>query len=182
MDIMKTKILIFLAIGSFQLLTAQKLISKNAHIFFYSHTPMEDIEANNNQVASILDPATGTFQFSLLVKSFEFKRTLMQEHFNENYIESDKFPKASFTGIITDFIKVDLKKDGSYPVEVKGDLTLHGVTKPVTVSGTINVIKGIVSAKSQFNLIPQDFKIAIPDLVKDKIAKEITVVVDVNYN
>jgi hypothetical protein len=180
---MKSKlVIIFIIIGSLQVMQAQKLISKNAHIFFYSHTPMEDIEANNNQVASILDPATGSFQFSLLVKSFEFKRALMQEHFNENYIESDKFPKSGFSGKITDFGKVDLKKDGSYPIEVKGDLTIHGVAKPVTVNGTIEVSKGIVSAKSKFTVIPQDYNIIIPDLVKEKIAKEITIDVDVTYN
>jgi hypothetical protein len=173
---------LLLILGSFQLLSAQKLISKNAHIFFYSHTPMEDIEANNNQVASILDPSTGTFQFSLLIKSFEFKRTLMQEHFNENYMESDKFPKSGFNGKITNIEKVDLKKDASYPVEVRGDLTMHGVTKPVSVTGTIEVNKGIISAKSKFTVIPQDYNISIPDLIKEKIAKEITISVDVTYN
>jgi polyisoprenoid-binding protein YceI len=179
---MKFRIIILAILTISSLASAQKYISKNAHIFFYSYTPLEDIEANNNQVASILDAATGTLQFSLLVKSFEFKKTLMGEHFNENYIESDKFPKASFNGKITNFDKVDLKKDGSYPVEVKGDLTLHGVTNPVTINGTIDVSKGIVSAKSKFNVVPQDYKISIPDLVKDKIAKEITVSVDVTYN
>lgn len=179
---MKTRIIILAFLTLSSVLSAQKLISKNAHIFFYSNTPMEDIEANNNQVASILDPATGTFQFSLLIKSFEFKRTLMQEHFNENYMESDKYPKSGFNGKITNFEKLDLKKDGSYPVEVSGDLTIHGVTNPVKIAGTIDIVKGIVSAKSKFTVNPQDYKISIPDLVKDKIAKEITVSVNVTYN
>ena len=180
---MKTSLLVVLfTFALIPLISAQKLISKNAHIYFYSYTPLENIEATNNQVASILDPATGSFQFSLLIKSFEFKRALMQEHFNENYMESDKLPKASFTGKITDFNKVNLKADGTYPVKVTGDLTIHGVTKPVTVDGTIEVKSGIVSAKAKFMVVPQDYNIVIPDLVRDKIAKEITVNVEVTYN
>jgi hypothetical protein len=179
---MKTAIILILTLVFSTTTHAQKLISKNAHVFFYSYTPLENIEANNNLVASILDPATGTFQFSLLIKSFEFKRALMQEHFNENYMESDKFQKSSFTGKIANFEKVNLKADGTYPVEVKGDLTIHGVTKPVSVEGTIKVVKGLVSAESKFTVVPQDYNIAIPDLVKEKIAKEITVTVDVTYN
>lgn len=179
---MKTSIILILALAITPLLSAQKLISKNGHINIHSSTPMEDIDANNNLVASILDPATGTLQFSLLIKSFEFKRALMQEHFNENYMESDKFPKSSFTGKITNFDKVNLKADGVYPVEVKGDMLIHGVTKPIVANGTIEVNKGIVSAKSKFTVIPQDYNIIIPDLVKEKIAKEITITVEVTYN
>jgi hypothetical protein len=179
---MKIKFIILAIFGLSQIICAQKLISKNGHIFFYSYTPLENIEANNNQVASILDPAAGTFQFSLLVKSFEFKRSLMEEHFNENYMESDKLPKSSFNGKIKDLSKVDFKKDGTYPVEVEGDLTIHGVTNKVSTTGTIDIKKGVVSAKSKFTVIPQDYKIAIPDLVKEKIAKEITIEVDVTYN
>jgi polyisoprenoid-binding protein YceI len=179
---MKISLILFLFLAISPVLSAQKLISKNARIYFYSYTPMENIEATNNQVASILDPATGSLQFSLLIKSFEFKRALMQEHFNENYMESDKFPKAGFNGKISSFDKVNLKADGSYAVEVTGDLTLHGVTKAVTATGTIEVVKGVVSAKSKFTVIPQDYNIIIPDLVKEKIAKEITIEVSVTYN
>jgi len=95
-------ILIIIALTAiFASVNAQKLVSKNSHIWFFSHTPMEDIEGHNRQAVSILDPATGDLVFNLLVKSFEFKVALMQEHFNENYMESDKFPKAAFKGKLT---------------------------------------------------------------------------------
>ena len=93
-----------------------------------------------------MDPATGEIAFNLLVKSFEFKIALMQEHFNENYMESDKYPKASFKGKITNLDKINFKKDGVYPAEVIGDLTIHNVTKPLTAKGTLEVKGGTVTA------------------------------------
>jgi len=179
---MKINIFLIVLLGLTQMISAQKLISKTGHIRIYSHTPMEDVDAENSQVASILDPSTGTLQFSLLVKSFSFKRTLMEEHFNENYLESDKLPKSMFTGKINNLASIDLKKDGSYPAEVNGDLTIHGVTKPVSASGTIEVKQGKITAQSKFNVDPKDYNIIIPDLVKEKIAKEIEVTVNVTYN
>jgi hypothetical protein len=179
---MKIKIILFIILGLSQVISAQKLISKTGHIHIYSHTPLEDVDAQNKQVASILDPSTGTLQFSLLIKSFVFVKTLMGEHFNENYMESDKFPKSTFTGKINNLGSIDFKKDGTYPTDVSGDLTIHGVTKPVSAKGTIEVKQGIVSANSKFNVDPKDYNIVIPDLVKEKIAKEIEITVDVTYN
>lgn len=160
---------------------AQKLVSKSGHIWFYSHTPMEEIEAHNRQVVSILDPTTGDLQFSLLIKSFEFKVALMQEHFNENYMESDKYPKASFKGKITNLAAIDLKKDGVYPAEVTGDLTIHNTTQKVTTKGTLEVKGGTVTAKAKFTVVPKDYQIVIPALVENKIAKEMEITVDVPY-
>lgn len=180
---MKSKILaLFFLVVSFQLANAQKYVSKNGHIRFYSHTPMENIEADNRQVASILDISNGEIVFTLLEKAFEFKVALMQEHFNENYMESDKFPKASFKGKITNYSKVDFKKDGVYPAEVAGDLSLHGVTKPLTTKGTIQVKGTAITAMAKFVLVPQNFDIKIPQLVENKIAKEMEVNVDITYN
>ncbi len=180
---MKSKILaLFFLIVSFQFASAQKYVSKNGHIRFYSHTPMENIEADNRQVASILDVSNGEIVFTLLEKAFEFKVALMQEHFNENYMESDKFPKASFKGKITNYSKVDFKKDGVYPAEVTGDLSLHGVTKPFTTKGSIQVKGTTITAMAKFVLVPQNFDIKIPQLVENKIAKEMEVNVDITYN
>jgi hypothetical protein len=179
---MKKTLLILAAFSLVQLVSAQKLISKNGHIWFYSYTPMEEIEAHNQQVVSILDETTGTLQFNLLVKSFEFKRSLMQEHFNENYMESDTYPKSGFNGRITHPDKIDFKKDGIYPAEVTGDLTIHGVTKQVTIPGTITVKGTTVNAKAKFEVIPQDYNISIPEVVKEKFAKVMDVNVDVTYN
>jgi len=180
---MRTRILIIIALTAiFASVNAQKLVSKNSHIWFFSHTPMEDIEGHNRQAVSILDPATGDLVFNLLVKSFEFKVALMQEHFNENYMESDKFPKAAFKGKINNNASVDYKKDGVYPAEVTGDLTIHNVTKPITTKGTITVKGGTVTAVAEFIVKPSDFDIAIPSVVENKIAKEVKVTVDAAYS
>jgi hypothetical protein len=178
---MKKILFIILTVGLFQISHAQKYISKTGHIWIYSYTPMEVIEGHNHQVVSILDATTGDLQYSLLVKSFEFKVALMQEHFNENYMESDKLPKSSFKGKLTNLNKIELKKDGIYPAEVSGDLTIHGVTKPVTTTGTIEVKGQTITAKAKFTVSPKDYDIVIPSLVEDKIAKTIDVNVDVTY-
>jgi hypothetical protein len=179
---MKKLAVLFMCFYCITPLCGQKYISKDGHIWFYSHTPMEDVEAHNRQVVSILEISTGDVGFSLLMKSFEFKTALMQEHFNENYIESDKYPKALFKGKIKDNSLVNYKKDGVYAVEVSGDLTIHGVTKLVTAKGTIEVKGKSITAKSKFVVTPKDFDIKIPSLVENKIAKEIEINVDVTYS
>ncbi len=178
---MRTLIIFSVLLVTSQLITAQKFICKNGHISFSATTPLENIEATNNQAVSILNPEDGTLQFSLLVKSFEFKVALMQEHFNENYMESDKFPKAGFTGKITNIETIDFKKNGTYPAEVSGNITIHGVTKPITTKGTLTVAGKSINAKAKFIVMPKDFDIEIPSLVEDKIAKEVEVNVDVTY-
>jgi hypothetical protein len=160
---------------------AQKFIAKTGHIWFFSHTPMEEIEAHNHQAVSILDPATGDIQFSMLNKAFEFKVALMQEHFNINYMESDTYPKSTFKGKITNLNKIDFKKDGTYEAIASGDLSMHGVTQPVTITGTIIIKDGLPTVQAKFKVVPGDYKIIIPDLVKEKIAKEMEVTVDVAY-
>ena len=179
---MKTILVLLAIVILSQATTAQKYISKNGHIWFFASTPLEDIEAHNNQVVSILNVADGTLQFSLLVKAFEFKKALMQEHFNENYMESDKIPKSSFTGKITNNDQIDYKKDGAYPAEVTGELTIHGVTKSVPAKGTIIVSGKSITAKAKFIAMPKDYDIEIPSVVENKIAKEVEVNVDVTYN
>lgn len=180
---MKSRIICFLlAVSLFQLVSAQKYITKNGHIWFYGETPLEEIEAHNRQVVSSLDASNGEMAFVLLNKSFEFKRALMQEHFNENYMESDKFPKANFKGKIDNLGKIDFKKDGTYPAEVSGDLTIHGVTKHVTTKGTIVVKGNTIAANSKFLVVPTDYGIRIPSIVENKIAKEMQVTVDMTYS
>jgi hypothetical protein len=179
---MKTRILLLAILIASQAVTAQKYISKNGHIWFIASTPLENIEAHNNQAVSVLNPDDGTIQFLLLIKSFEFKVALMQEHFNENYMESDKIPKASFTGKVTSIDQIDFKKDGTYPAEVTGDLTIHGVTKSVSVRGTFTVSGKTLYAKAKFITMPKDYNINIPAVVENKIAKEVEVNLDVTYN
>lgn len=178
---MKTTFWIIFLLAFTLSVSAQKYISKTGHIWFYSHTAIEDIEAHNNQVASILDAATGDIQFSLLIRSFEFKIALMQEHFNVNYMESETYPKASFKGKITNLDKINFKTDGSYDALAEGDLTIHGVTKHVSIPGKVIVKNGLPTVQSKFKVLTEDYKIVIPDLVKEKIAKEIEVTVDISY-
>lgn len=159
----------------------QKFMTKTGYIGFYSHTPLEDIKADNNQVAGAVDISTGELVFQVLVKSFHFEKALMEEHFNENYMESDKFPKASFKGNITDLSSVDFKKNGLYEVNVSGDLTIRDVSKKVTAKGTVEVVSGGLSADSKFNIAPEDYGIKIPGVVREKIAKNVEITVSMKY-
>ena len=163
-------------------LHAQKYITRNGHIGFYSHTPLEDIKADNNQVASILDISKNEIVFQALMKSFIFDRALMQEHFNENYVESDKFPKATFEGKIIKPENLDLTKKGKYDVTVEGNMTIHGVTKKISEPGQMEVSDGDITAHSEFLVKPEDYNIDIPGVVRQKIAQDITVKVDMKYS
>jgi polyisoprenoid-binding protein YceI len=142
---------------------------------------MEDIEAHNSQVVSILDISTGEIGVSMLMRSFNFRKALMEEHFNENYIESGKYPKATFKGRITNLDKLDLSRNGKVALEVTGDITLHGVTKPLAIEVEGTVINGTLQAKSVFALAVKDFKIEIPRLVRDNIAETVEVTVSLHY-
>ena len=129
---------------------------------------MEDIKGDNNQVAGVLDISTGEMVFQALIKSFHFDRALMEEHFNENYMESDKIPKSSFKGKITNLSSVNFSKNGTYDVTVEGDLTIHDVTNKISTKGTIEVVSGGINANSKFNIVPEDYKISIPRCGKGK--------------
>ena len=155
-----------------------RYFTKTGKIDFYSKAPMEDIEAKNKTVTAVIDTKTGAMQFAVQMKGFEFEKKLMQEHFNENYVESDKFPKGEFKGSITNNQDINYAKDGSYPARVKGKLTIHGVTKEVETSGTIKVAGGKLDASSTFNILLSDYDIKIPSVVKDKGSNNVKIVVD----
>jgi len=159
------------------LLNAQdRFGTRNGHISFLSQTPVENIEADNYKVSCVLDVSTGALQFAALIKAFEFEKALMQEHFNENYMESNTFPKAEFKGKVEGFSAEQLKTPGDHKVTVRGDLTIHGVTKSVQHPGTLTVQKdGTVKASSDFVVKPEDHGIAIPGVVRKNIAETITV-------
>lgn len=160
----------------------ERYMTRNGHIAFFSATPMENIEANNHKVTSVWDVTTGALQFAVLIKAFEFEKALMQEHFNENYMESNTFPKAEFKGKLTGVSADQLKKAGTYDAVVTGDLTIHGVNKPVTAKGTVTVdAAGAIKASSDFAVKPEDHGIKIPGVVRQNIAQEITVKVRLDY-
>ncbi|WP_151085894.1 YceI family protein [Hymenobacter baengnokdamensis] len=153
-----------------------KFMTRAGHISFFSASIMEDIEARNDKVAAVFDLATGQIAFSVPIHEFQFKRTLMQEHFNENYMESEKFPKATFTGQINNAAQV-LKQlpTATQTVEAEGNLTMHGVTHKVLVTGTLQVRDGQLVVFAYFNVAPADFSIDIPLLVREHIAKSVSV-------
>lgn len=159
---------------------AQTFLTRNGFIGFYSKTPMEDIRAENRQAYAMIDVAKKNIAFTLLVKGFTFQKQLMQTHFNENYAESDRYPKASFVGTYSG--DVDVNKNGVYPVVVKGQLTFHGVTRPIEAPASIEVQDGVLTGKSEFKLKPADFDVEIPALVRDKIAQQMDVRVLVKCN
>lgn len=158
-----------------------KYYTKSGNVSFYSKSPMENIEAHNGKGVSVFDIASGRLEFSVLLKGFEFEKAKMQEHFNEEYVESDKFPKAVFAGNIKDIGAMKVGKDGTYTVQVSGTLTMHGVTKPQNAQATFTVKNGTISAVSQFTVPLSDYDIKIPSLVADKISNIIEIVINVPF-
>ena len=161
---------------------AQKFFTRDAKIQFNSDAPMEKIEAVNKSGTAVLDTQTGKMEWKVLIKNFIFEKALMQEHFNENYLESSKFPNATFKGALTDPGSVNFSKDGAYKVKAKGTLEIHGVKKELEIPGTITVKGSVVSVKSNFIAACTDYNIQIPGVVREKIAKEINVTVDAALN
>jgi hypothetical protein len=156
----------------------EKYFTKSGQIIFSSKTTLENIEAHNKSVTCVLDTKSGNLQFAVLMKGFEFEKALMQEHFNENYVESHKFPKAEFKGQIINSSEINYSKDGNYQARVKGKLTIHGETKEIETTGTVVVKGGKIKADAGFVVELVDYKIEVPKLVKDNISKSIHVTID----
>jgi hypothetical protein len=157
-------------------LAQERYGTRTGETTFFSATPMENIDAVNHAVACVYDVTTGMVEASMLMKGFEFKKAKMQEDFNESYVESDTYPKSVLNGKVTGFGASDLKKEGSYKAKIDGDLTLHGVTQHVTLDAQIAVgANEALTVTSDFILKPEDYKIVVPAVVRDHIAKEIQV-------
>jgi polyisoprenoid-binding protein YceI len=157
----------------------QRYITKTGHIWFHSDAPLETIEAHNNQVNAAMDIQSGAFVFKVLMKAFIFEKALQQEHFNENYVESNKYPNATFQGKITNIDQIDFTKPGTYDAEVSGELTIHNVTNKVTAKGTFEVTPDMIHGKSKFSIRIADYNISIPEIVAQKIAEVVDIYVDV---
>ena len=152
--------------------------TKSAQVNFFSRTPAEDISAINNQVESKLIDKTGQVMFGLLIKSFRFENELMQEHFNgADYMNSTKFPKGEFKGIIANIAAINFTKDGTYKVTGDGNLTIKGITKKVATKGTITIAKGKVTMKSMFKINVKDFGVD-----GTEVAKDLEITVTANYD
>lgn len=178
---MKRFALLFsLLVLGFTSVQAQKYFTRAGKIIFSSDTPIEKIEAQNQKATCILNAADGRMEFAVLIKAFQFEKALMQEHFNENYMESGTYPKATFKGNISNIEAVDFSKDGTYEVNVAGDMTIHGVTQTVSTTGTIAVKDGKLSAEATFETKPEDYDIKIPSVVRKNIAEIVQVIVAVD--
>lgn len=147
--------------------------TKTAELTLFSEAPMEDIEAVSKTAYGILNTGNGEIQFGVSIRSFRFRKSLMQEHFNENYMESDKYPAAKFKGKLN--TPVDVSKDGEYQVTATGDLEVHGVTKRRSIMGIIKVSGGRLEINSAFDVKCQDHNIKIPALVFKNIAETIRI-------
>lgn len=156
---------------------SQRYRAVESNIRFYSEAPLEDIKAINEDAASVLDVATGDIVFSVPINKFIFEKSLMQQHFNENYLESDKYPKSLFLG---SFNPEDLR-EGENEITVNGKLSLHGQQREISVTGTMIKGENVITAKAVFTVLLVDYKIKIPKALFYNIAEEIEVTVYFNY-
>ncbi|AXY78714.1 YceI family protein [Paraflavitalea soli] len=155
-----------------------KFFTKSGRISFVSKGNVETIAAKHKGITCVLDTKTGAVQFAVLMKGFEFAKALMQEHFNENYVESDKYPKADFKGTIVNNPEVNYTKDGTYAAKVKGTLTLHGVSKEIETAGKVTVKDGKPQLNTELTILLSDYAIKIPAIVKENISNTVVITVD----
>lgn len=155
--------------------SAQKVVTKDANVTFDATSSIESIKAINKSGSVALNILTGDVAARVQVKNFIFAQALMQEHFNENYMESNKYPSATLKGKITNISELQLAKNGTYKANVQGTLEMHGITNNVTVPATLVVNNGTINFKSNFVVRCADYKIDIPSVVADKVAKEVKI-------
>lgn len=174
-DIMKTILIIaFASLFSLQAVKAQQVYAtRNGKISFYSFAPIEDIDAHNKNVGVVLRTSDNEIAFVALMDLFEFRRKKMQKDFQQDYLHTDEFPRATFTGKINE--KIDLAKDGTYPVTVTGKLNIHGVEQTRTEQGTITVNGPLISIESRFQVRVKEFGVEIPRLLTQNIAEMVEV-------
>jgi polyisoprenoid-binding protein YceI len=154
-------------------LAQDKMFTKTGVVTLDAEGAMKDVEeikATTKTANCVVVPSTGVMEWSVLMKSFKFKNALMQDHFNENYVESTKFPKATFKGKLDDASAVKWTKDGAYPVTATGKMTCHGVEKEIKTKGTVTVKKGVPTLSCNFDLPLADYKISVPSVVGKKVA------------
>jgi polyisoprenoid-binding protein YceI len=150
----------------------QKYVTDKSLVSFYSHAAIEDITATNKKVSGLYNSETGEIVFSIPISEFQFAKSLMQEHFNEKYMESDKFPKATFQGKV---VGLDVSNKDMQQAKAVGKLTIHGVTNDVEIPGTFEKQDNKLLMKTKFIVKLVDYKIAIPQLLWQNIAEQVEV-------
>jgi hypothetical protein len=170
---MKKVLLLFTGVALSTALSAQIFMAKTCEIGFFSASPLENIEASNKAAKPIMNTATNDIQVKIAMSGFSFHSPLMQEHFNENYVETEKYPNCIFKGKINE--KVNWKKDGEYKVTVTGIMSLHGVDKETKLEGTVTVKGSEIILLTKFKIHIADYKIEVPSLYVQNIAEDVDV-------
>jgi len=163
--------------GCISYANAQVYKYSSGSVSFFSKTSMEDIDAHNPTPNVLINLANNTIAVITQNMDFKFQNKLMEEHYNEKYVESEKYPMAVFTGKIIE--NIDLNKDGVYTVNVAGKMKLHGVEKERTITGTITVKNGQIQLFSKFAMKCSDHNITIPSLIGAKVSDTVDATVDV---
>lgn len=179
---MNKLIIIFISISFVTCSYSQKYFSKNAMIKFHSDSPIEKVEGTSSSGTTVMDVASGKIEFAVLNNSFVFEKALMQEHFNENYMESTKFPKTVFKGVINELNSVKFSTLGTYKITVTGDMNLHGVIKTITAPAELIVDAKGLHGNAKFTVKCSDYNIVIPAVVKDNLSNNVDITVKVDYN
>jgi polyisoprenoid-binding protein YceI len=175
---MKRLILIAVLVSANFACFSQKYVVEKGRVSFFSDATIEDIKADNVKSVSIINTTTADVAFSIPVAEFQFEKELMQEHFNEKYLETDKYPKATFQGKIEGFL---LSTTTQQTVKAVGKLSLHGITKDVSIPGTILVTNNKLALESKFIVKLADYEIKIPQLMWQNIAEQVEVTLNFTY-
>lgn len=172
---MKNFLLLFLVISFTQNVKAQIYKAKDGGtlISFFSEAPLENIEASNKGAVIVLNTTSNDIQVRVSIQNFKFKNSLMEEHFNENYMETEKFPSSVFKGKINEAI--DYTKDGENKVSVAGKMEIHGVTKDIVLNGTLTKTGNEITLVSKFKIKVADYNIKVPSMYVKNIAEEVEV-------
>jgi polyisoprenoid-binding protein YceI len=157
---------------------SQRYTAKEGMVDFYSQATLEDIRAENKKIHSLFNASTKEIAFRIRISDFKFRKKLMQEHFNEKYMESEKYPDATFTGVLEGFT---VDKQGTQNVTAKGSMKIHGVTREVEIPGTIELVPDGANMKSVFKIRLEHYNIAIPQILWQNIAEEVEVTLHVKY-
>jgi len=158
---------------------SQVLVCKNGNISFFQETLVEDIDGRSTKLVSVIDTKTNIIAYKVEMASFLFEKSLMQDHFNENYVESSKYPHTIFKGQISETI--DWTKDGTYPITATGMMSMHGVTKTITEKGTLTIHNGEVTIHNMFSIKFTDYRVEIPSLLIKQLSDAVEVTVNCTY-
>ena len=170
---MKKIMILAIALSTTLMASAQLYTSTSSDVSFDSKTPMEDIYAQTKKAKAAVNLKTKKVLIKIKMISFKFEKPLMEEHFNEKYVETEKFPDAKFNGVILG--NDTLTKNGTYAVKVKGTLEIHGVKQERTLDGTLTVADGVVDLKTDFSVALKDHKIKVPKVVVKNIAEVVNI-------